>query len=94
MRGRELLLVPVAIVVIFVSFGVAVETNDFFLRHSFRTPGVLVADLILPTVSEAHPFDPFGNRYAVEIAVDTFCWLAVFGNVRCRLEARRKVETS
>jgi hypothetical protein len=79
MRRRKLLWVPVAIAAVFVSLGLAVGSNDFFLRHSLRTPGIFAADLILPTASEGRPFDPFGNRYAVEIAVDSFCWLALFG---------------
>ncbi len=78
MRRRKLLLVPVAIAAIFVSLGLAVGSNDFFLRHSLRSPGMFAADLILPTASEGRPFDPFGNRYAVEIAVDSLSWLALF----------------
>jgi hypothetical protein len=69
-----LLTIPIAAIAIVASLDLAGRSEGFALVHSFRTPGMFLADLVKP----ARPsFKPLEDLW-LWVTVDTLCWLALF----------------
>jgi hypothetical protein len=78
MRQTTFFKITLGVIAVVASFMLAGRSQGFALEHSFRTPGILAADLILPNSPGAHPFGLSDSRFWFELTVDTLCWIALF----------------